>query len=137
MIKEISRCRICGGRDLKEVINLGNFFYTGIFPKKEDQIISSGPLELVRCNDEFSKDSCGLLQLRHSFDPDELYGKDYGYRSGLNRSMLLHLNGLVEKIEKTVELNEGDLILDIGSNDGSLLSFYSESNELLLVGMIS
>ncbi|PKO08073.1 MAG: methyltransferase [Chloroflexi bacterium HGW-Chloroflexi-2] len=135
MIKEINRCRICGGQDLIPVVNLGLFSFTGIFPKKENQTISTGPLELVRCNDEQNTNSCGLLQLHHSFDPNELYGHDYGYRSGLNRSMILHLQDIVKKIEKIVELNEGDVVLDIGSNDGSLLSFYSEIKGLILVGV--
>ena len=133
--KAITTCRICGGADLKSVISLGSQSLTGIFPHKKDQKISSGPLELVRCNDEKNKDACGLLQLHHSYDLDELYGENYGYRSGLNRSMLNHLNGIVKTIENLANLKRDDYILDIGSNDGSLLSFYSKGKGLNLVGV--
>jgi NDP-4-keto-2,6-dideoxyhexose 3-C-methyltransferase len=135
MTKQIERCRICGGTDLKPVINLGIQTLTGIFPRYKEQKITSGPLELVRCNDESNKEACGLLQLRHSYDSDEMYGKDYGYRSGLNQSMMTHLKGIVNNIQTLCNLKKGDFILDIGSNDGSLLSFYPEDKGLNLAGI--
>lgn len=134
-MKAIERCRICGGEDLKPVINLGVQSLTGIFPRSIDQKISAGPLELVRCNDEKNHSACGLLQLRHSFNLDEMYGKDYGYRSGLNQSMMAHLREIVRNIESIVDLQKDDNILDIGSNDGSLLSFYPEEKGLNLIGI--
>ncbi len=134
-MKAIERCRICGGEDLKPVINLGVQSLTGIFPRSIDQNISAGPLELVRCNDEKNHSACGLLQLRHSFNLDEMYGKDYGYRSGLNQSMMAHLREIVRNIESIVDLQKDDNILDIGSNDGSLLSFYPEDKGLNLIGI--
>ncbi|MHB8136315.1 MAG: class I SAM-dependent methyltransferase, partial [Anaerolineaceae bacterium] len=73
MIKEIQSCRICGGVDLKPIINLGSQALTGIFPFSIDLKITSGPLELVRCDDEHNPNACGLLQLRHSYDRDEMY----------------------------------------------------------------
>lgn len=135
MIKEIKRCRICGCSDLQPVINLGFQSLTGIFPKSREQKITSGPLELVRCNDTTNKNACGLLQLRHSYDLVELYGQNYGYRSGLNQSMLSHLEDIVRKIETIVEFKTNDFILDIGSNDGSLLSYYPDGKRLNLVGI--
>ncbi len=135
MIREIERCRICGRSDLQPIINLGSQTLTGIFPRSKEQKITSGPLELVRCNDEANPEACGLLQLRHSYDLVELYGQDYGYRSGLNQSMLAHLRGIVQNIESLADLKNGDFILDIGSNDGSLLSFYPEDKGLNLVGI--
>lgn len=135
MIREIEQCRICGRSDLKPIINLGSQALTGIFPRSKEQKITSGPLELVRCNDEANPEACGLLQLRHSYDLAELYGQDYGYRSGLNQSMLAHLRGIVQNIESLANLKTDDFILDIGSNDGSLLSFYPEAKGLNLVGI--
>jgi len=67
---------------------------------------------------------CGLAQLRHNFDLDALFRETYGYRSGINQSMRQHLADLVAGILSTVELQSGDLILDIGSNDGTLLKNY-------------
>ena len=135
MIKEIEHCRICGGTDLKPVIDLGTQALTGIFPRTINQKITSGPLALVRCNDENNTNACGLLQLRHSYDLDEMYGQNYGYRSGLNQSMIAHLKGIVRDIEAIANLKNNDFILDIGSNDGSLLSYYPEEQGLNLVGI--
>ncbi len=135
MIKEIKQCRICGGGDLKPIINLGSQALTGIFPRSKEMKLTAGPLELVRCDDEHNPDACGLLQLRHSYDLDEMYGLNYGYRSGLNQSMMAHLKSIVKQIEGLVKLQSGDHVLDIGSNDGSLLSFYEEINDLKLIGI--
>jgi len=134
MITEIFRCRICGNKDLIPVMDLGEQELTGIFPPQKDQSVTSGPLQLVRCNDEFDPQMCGLLQLRHSCDISEMYGGNYGYRSSLNQSMVSHLNDVVKKILDLVALNKDDLLLDIGSNDCTLLKMYPSAG-LTLVGM--
>ena len=77
-------------------------------------------VELVKCHGEVG--CCGLVQLRHSVDPTVMYAEAYGYRSGLNSSMLKHLEGLLSYALDIVELGPGDLAVDIGSNDGSLLN---------------
>lgn len=135
MVKEIQHCRICGGNNLQPIINLGSQALTGIFPRAIDMKITSGPLELVRCDDEQDPNACGLLQLRHSYDRDEMYGLNYGYRSGLNQSMMSHLKSIVMRILKLVNLKSGDHVLDIGSNDGSFLSFYDDLPGLKLIGI--
>ena len=124
---------MCGNRNLIEVIDLGQQYLTGVFPKKRDgEHLTKGPLQVVKCHSE-TDDVCGLLQLRHSYDPDEMYGENYGYRSGLNRSMVSHLHGKIRAIIGRIELNEGDLVIDIGSNDATSLSAYSSN--LTLVGV--
>lgn len=132
MIHKIDRCRICGNPDLVLVIDLGSQALTGIFPRRADQAITSGPLELVRCNATAGKDHCGLVQLRHSYDLTEMYGENYGYRSSLNRSMVQHLQSKVAGLLKLVPVGPGDLVLDIGSNDGTTLSFYPAGGPTLL-----
>jgi len=134
-MEQIQHCRICGNSDLIPIINLGTQFLTGVFPKNTSQQITSGPLELVRCNDEHNERACGLLQLKHSYNSDELYGANYGYRSGLNKSMVQHLKKIVEQVVALTNLKNGDYILDIGSNDGTLLSFYPENLGINLIGM--
>src|SRR5207249_6296373 len=62
---------------------------------------------------------------------DLLYGENYGYRSGLNQSMVQHLQKKVEKILAMVQLDKGDLVVDIGSNDSTLLQAYPDSLTLL------
>jgi hypothetical protein len=73
---------------------------------------------LVWCPDS------GLLQLKHSYEPSEMYGENYGYRSGLNQSMINHLTDKVAYLERLVRLSAGDVVLDIGSNDATTLKAY-------------
>ena len=132
MIKTIDKCRICGNSDLVPVVDLGDQYLTGVFPKtKESNNLTKGPLKLVKCQE--NEKSCGLLQLQNSYDLKELYGDNYGYRSGLNLSMVNHLKNKISNIQKIANLKSNDLIIDIGSNDGTTLSFYSP--ELHLVGI--
>ena len=134
MYREIKKCRICGNEYLTAVLNLGNLYLSGIFPKIKNAEITAGPLELVKCDAGDGSTSCGLLQLRHSYDPGEMYGNQYGYRSGLNQSMVTHLHRLVNKITSMIHLQHGELIIDIGSNDSTLLQGYPE-NKYKLVGI--
>jgi SAM-dependent methyltransferase len=63
-----------------------------------------------------------------------MYGLNYGYRSGLNKSMVSHLNAKVNRILSFVNLEAGDLVIDIGSNDGTTLAAYP-MRDLNLVGV--
>lgn len=124
MHRAIDRCRICGNSELIPVLDLGTMALTGVFPRSREQTVATMPLALVKCMDGGDRSRCGLLQLRHSGAPEELYGAHYGYRSGLNRSMVSHLHGKVKAILARVALERGDLVLDIGSNDGTTLQAY-------------
>lgn len=121
MIKTISKCRICGNDNLVNVMTLGEQALTGVFPKSKAEKITKGPIDLVQC---IGEDKCGLIQLKQSYDLSEMYGMNYGYRSGLNASMVTHLHSKVEKILASKFLNPGDLVIDIGSNDGTTLRAY-------------
>ncbi len=134
MYTAIKQCRICGNTDLVSILNLGTQYLTSVFPKSKTEEISSGPLELVKCNIGHNINACGLVQLKHSYDLHEMYGDNYGYRSGLNESMINHLYGKVEKIRSIIQLTCGDLVIDIGSNDSTLLQAYRQDS-LLLVGI--
>ncbi len=124
MYKTIHRCRICGNTNLKSIVDLGMQNLTGIFPKK-NQEVESGPLELVKCvSEEENLFVCGLVQLRHSFDCKKMYGENYGYRSGLNKSMVEHLTEITKEIKQRITFQKGDLVIDIGSNDSTLLRSY-------------
>lgn len=127
-IREIRKCRISGSTHLISVLNLGEQFLTGVFPRDFSQPVTRGPLELVWCPDS------GLLQLKHSYSLSEMYGDNYGYRSGLNASMVDHLTQKVRGLERRQPLTAGDWVLDIGSNDGTLLKAYSAA-DIHRVGM--
>ncbi|HZO47505.1 MAG TPA: class I SAM-dependent methyltransferase [Xanthobacteraceae bacterium] len=115
----LQRCRISGNTHLVPVLSLGEQELTGVFPRTRDQAVTSGPIDLVWCPDS------GLLQLGHSFDSAEMYGGNYGYRSGLNQSMVRHLTQTVRHIERRYQPRPSDVVLDIGSNDATLLKSYS------------
>ncbi len=132
MIKETKRCRICGNSKLVPIIDLGMQNLTGVFPRSIDEIITQGPLELVRCKVDGEDTCCGLVQLRHSYDCNEMYGSNYGYRSGLNNSMVSHLKDVVGKSLVFISLRSEDLVIDIGSNDGTLLGFYPKCGAILM-----
>lgn len=117
--RKLNTCRISGSQNLISVLNLGEQALTGVFPKSRDSSITRGPLELVWCPDS------GLLQLAHTFDTSEMYGENYGYRSGLNQSMVQHLTRKMRQLEKKVDLGSGDTVLDIGSNDATSLKAYT------------
>jgi NDP-4-keto-2,6-dideoxyhexose 3-C-methyltransferase len=134
MFKQIDRCRICGNKNLISIINLGNQALTGVFPDQKNQTITIGPLELVKCSSKDDSEICGLIQLKHSFDHNEMYGDNYGYHSSLNKSMVKHLHSKVKKLQEIVPLAPGDIILDIGSNDSTLLKGYTKEG-LSLVGI--
>lgn len=132
--KKIDKCRICGNNKFIPIVSLGEQTLTGVFPKNKEELIESGPLELVKCDDSTDENACGLVQLMHNYDLEKLYGENYGYRSGLNKSMVDHLHGKVENIKKIVSLEPGDLVVDIGSNDSTLLQGYG-SKGLKLLGI--
>jgi hypothetical protein len=119
---EIDHCRVGGGKTLITVLDLGEQALTGVFPKTPDADLTSGPLRLVWCPQS------GLLQLSHSYSLDEMYGDNYGYRSGLNRSMVDHLTQKIHELERTAELTAGDAVLDVGSNDATSLKAYRTSS---------
>ena len=125
---KLSQCRVCGNGRLTTTLDLGVQELTGVFPKDKNTKLTSGPLDLVWC------DECGLLQLGHSYNANEMYGSNYGYRSGLNASMVAHLNSKVHHLERVFKPAEGDIIIDIGSNDSTTLKAYKTLG-LRLVGI--
>lgn len=108
-------CRLCN-HPLIDVISLGDI-HLSTFVDTNDNPSPKIPLDLVQCI------NCDLIQLRHTTDGNAMYS-DYWYQSGLNGSMVRALNDVVEKVFKKVFLNEHDIVVDIGSNDGTLLNFY-------------
>jgi hypothetical protein len=120
-IERIANCRVSRSTNLISVLSLGNQALTGVFPRSASEPVTVGPLELLWCPDS------GLLQLAHVYDAAEMYGHNYGYRSGLNQSMVRHLTQKIEHLEKYADLRPGDVVLDIGSNDATSLKAYKTS----------
>ena len=133
-ISEIKKCRICGNDQFTTVIDLGNQALSGRFPRKDDPDPPRAPLVMVKCDNSKNPDACGLIQLKHSVPPVEMYTCEYGYRSGINKTMSDHLADITDKVQKIVCLENNDIVLDIGSNDGTLLKSYSR-NDIQRIGM--
>jgi hypothetical protein len=122
-------CRICGSPELVPVLSLGEQYIAGAFakPSGEQPVSRRVPLELVRCDTTRNESGCGLVQLRHTVPGAVLY-RSYWYRSGVNRTMTDNLHQIAEQAEEMVELRPGDLVMDIGCNDGTLLDGYRAAN---------
>ena len=116
-VKTRETCPVCGSKNLVPILSLGEQFVTN-FVEKPNRDHVKGPLELVLCN--VKDGGCGLLQLRHTLNRDILYRK-YWYKSGISTTMVKALADIVSSAEKLVKLSPGDLVVDIGSNDGTLL----------------
>lgn len=120
-ITECKQCRVCKNDNLEDVINIGDQIITSRFPVYGDNSTPSTPIILCLCK------MCGLLQLKYSVNGSELYEYEYGYRSGISNTMRSHLKAYQEEIVSKVNLKENDVIVDIGSNDSTMLQFYDKS----------
>ena len=106
------------------ILDLGVQALSGRFPSPDEADPPQAPLALVKCNDAVNPAYCGLLQLQHSVSPEEMYQHEYGYQSGINQTMKDHLQDIVKYGQDMVDLQSGDVVLDIGSNDATLLKCY-------------
>ena len=120
VIENLISCRICDSKNLKPVISLGEQYITSRFPNYGDFSTPKTPIDLCICKD------CRLLQLYQTTIQSELYEYEYGYRSGISNTMREHLKKYQEEILSIIQLNEGDVIVDIGSNDSTMLQYYSD-----------
>jgi cyclopropane fatty-acyl-phospholipid synthase-like methyltransferase len=115
---KINKCRNCKSKILKELFSLGNLSYTGKFPNNINTDVPQVELTLVKCS------KCHLVQLNKKFDQKFLYGDDYGYRTGINHTMTEHVKKVVNDALKLTKIKKNEIVLDIASNDGTLLNFY-------------
>jgi len=118
----ISKCRNCQSKLLEKLFSLGKLSFTGKFPSKKREVISKAEISIVICK------KCKLVQLDRNFNKKFLYGKDYGYRTGINKTMTNHVKAVVKNMEQLTKLKDKEYVLDIASNDGTLLNFYSKKN---------
>jgi NDP-4-keto-2,6-dideoxyhexose 3-C-methyltransferase len=112
----ISSCRSCKSKELVDILSLGEQYISDFIDGNKKP--EAYPLSLVLCN------SCSLLQLKDDVPPAALYTDRYGYRSGINRTMREHLAEIVRSVEKMAKPKRGDIVVDIGCNDGTLLKSY-------------
>ena len=118
---KIKNWRICANKKLSNLFSLGKLNFTGKFTKNLKTSIPKAEVTLVMCS------KCKLVQLNQNFNPNYLYGKDYGYRTGINSTMTNHVKSIVTTLSNKLKFKKGDAVLDIASNDGTLLNFYNRN----------
>ena len=127
---KLENCRLCSSSDLVKILDFGNLVFSGFFPNSPQEVTPSGTVDLVTCG------KCGQTQLGHLFDAPTMYGENYGYMSHLNSSMKSHLENTARYIVSTLGFKSHEKIVDIGSNDGTLLNELVKLNSrLVLVGV--
>lgn len=119
-------CRACDSPHLAPVLSLGNQHIAGAFaePNGRQPVDRAIPLELVRCDMTKDQNACGLIQTRHTV-PGSIMYHSYWYRSGVNQTMTLNLHEIARQAEQLIGLCPGDLVIDIGCNDGTLFDGYA------------
>jgi NDP-4-keto-2,6-dideoxyhexose 3-C-methyltransferase len=126
---EITKCRSCNSEHLTPILSLGNQYVTNFIKSEEEQKnVPQVPLDLILCED------CKLLQLKHNAPPESMWSDQYWYKSGISLTIKEDLKDIVEKSQKIKELQENDIVIDIGCNDGTMLEFYEKDKNLKLVG---
>ena len=119
--KKITHCRLCYSKKLKQIINFGSICLSSAFPYKNSKFNKIIPMIFGICK------NCRSVQLLHNYDLKALYNNDYGYRSGINQSMIDHITSITNDIKKIIKFKIGDYVLDIASNDATLLKSYKFS----------
>lgn len=118
----LTHCRSCFSNELVNILSLGDQYLSDFTKSKKKP--QKFPLQLILCK------RCNLLQLRHTVSQSLLYTERYGYRSGINKTMRNELKEVVRKSMKKIlvlETNKKTIVVDIGANDGTLLSNYPSS----------
>jgi hypothetical protein len=115
---KLERCQITGSSNLNLVIDLGHQPPCDALLTSEmlDQPETTYPLRLMHCPES------GLAQLDYVVDGAEIYYPDYPYRSGISKPLELYQRAFADRIVTRFGLSHGALCVDIGSNDGTLLT---------------
>ena len=116
-MKEIKECRVCKSSALVDVLDLGMQPWGNDF-RNEPLTAKQYPLKTVFCED------CSTFQIKHNV-PKEIMYEDHTYLSGANKSMEKHFLG-VSKKASTIHNPSAKFVVDIGSNDGTLLNTYKK-----------
>ena len=125
--KYIKKCQVSGSKKLKKILSLGNIPFVNDTHKinSNNLITISAPLELYYC--PISK----LVQLNIEVDKKILFPKSYPYTSSTTKILRENFLRLRNQIDKNNFLKKNDLIIDIGSNDGNLLSNFKDRYKVL------
>lgn len=121
-IGPVDACQVCGNRSLRLVLDLGNqpIVQNYLTAKRLREPEETYPLRVVRCP------RCGLLQLDYVVPPEKVFPRSYPYRTGLTNMLLRNFESLAAELQSAGMFGKNDLVVDIGSNDGSLLKSFKK-----------
>ena len=94
----MNKCKNCKSTRLVDLFSLGNLSFTGKFPKSKNVNIKKKKIAIVICK------KCSLVQLDKKFNLKYLYNPDYGYRTGINKTMTNHMKSIKETVIKNIIL---------------------------------
>jgi hypothetical protein len=118
----LTRCQICGSSDLELVFDCGSQPLCDSLLRPEDLNRPEVyyPLRLFRCT------ACANCQLDYIVSGSEIYYPEYPYRAGITRELTDHLQAMASDLVPKLALVPGSRVVDIGSNDGTLLSQFKK-----------
>ena len=116
-----STCRACGGTNLKQFLSLGPTPLANAFLKSPDDFSAeqSFPLDVFFC------ETCSLVQLLDVIDPGILFD-NYIYRTGTSDTVAAHNRAYAATVVDLLGLTQTDLVVEVASNDGSLLRCFAD-----------
>ncbi|KND46794.1 MAG: putative methyltransferase [Parcubacteria bacterium C7867-006] len=126
------KCQLCGGSKLVKIIDLGLHPLADTFLPKEcaDKPITLYPLNVLLCK------SCGHAMLGYVVPPEERYQKiDYSYTASNSKVSVEHFAKMAESVGTKISLGSKDLVIDIGSNDGTLLKSFKSQFGTKVIGI--
>ncbi len=114
-------CRACGNNNLKPFLELGPTPLANAFLKTPDEFSreDSFPLDVYFC------ENCSLVQLLDVIDPEVLF-RDYIYVTGTSETMAAHNQKYAQTVVDLQQLTADDLVVEVASNDGSLLHYFKQ-----------
>lgn len=119
---KLDRCQICGSNDLELVLDCGHqpLCDSLLTEDRLDAPETHYPLRLFRCT------RCTLTQLDYVVDGSVVYAPEYPYRSGITKELAVYQQQFADGVVEQIGLEKGSLCVDIGSNDGTLLTGFKK-----------
>tara|TARA_Y100001970_G_scaffold256226_1_gene333747 strand:- start:15394 stop:16638 length:1245 start_codon:yes stop_codon:yes gene_type:complete len=125
---KISKCQICNSKKLLKIIELGNQPLANSLLEKNENVKNKFPICVVRCNE------CTLIQIDHIVNQSEVYHLDYPYLPGITKTVDDEQKEFSNFLIERLSLKSKDLVVDFGSNDGSLLK-HLKNQKVKVIGV--
>ena len=119
----LNNCQICNSKKMHLILDLGHQPLCDSLLTKEmlNNPEKTYPLRMLWCEE------CSLAQLDYCVDGNEVYHQDYPYRTGITKELVEYLKDMSYSLTRKYDLNQNDLVVDLGSNDGTLLTGFKKN----------